>query len=137
MIDTADIIQTNRKTCSLCFPVVYSPILNELPNIFIPCEEKASANICKSAAQLKPTIKQALQYKAEEPYKRPNQDKDNNPPYKSIEWLFPLCFIPHITIKSGKDENKIIHKEIMYASTTYKWQTFKNSAIANVPLNNL
>jgi len=40
-------------------------------------------------------------------------------------------------MKSGKEENKIIHKETIYDSTIYKWQIFKNRAIANVPLNNL
>jgi hypothetical protein len=78
-------MQIKRKTCSLCFPVVYSPILNDLPSIFIPCEEKASANMCKRAPQLRPATKQDVQYRMEEPYKRPNQDKDSNTPYKSTE----------------------------------------------------
>jgi PHP family Zn ribbon phosphoesterase len=94
--------------------------LTDLPNIFIPCEEKASAKMCKRAAQHRPITKQDVQYKVEELYNKPNQDKDNIPPYKSKEWLIPLCFIPHFSIKSGNDENKIIHKETIYDSTIYK-----------------
>ena len=113
-------MQTSRKICSLCFPVVYNPILIGLPNTLIPCKEKASANICKSAALLAPAIKQAVQYIVKDPYNKPNQDKDNKPAYKSIEWLFPLCFIPSFSTRSGKDENKIIHKETIYDSIIYK-----------------
>ena len=72
-----------------------------------------SATMCKREAQLKPTTKQDVQYKVEEQYSKPTQDRQSNPPYRSKEWLVPLCFNPNLSMESGKEENKIVHKEII------------------------